>query len=60
MVSHTAHWPTSRIAPGANLISFSFRLVSAETPDAPAREDQVDPEMHGHWNELPCVMCSTR
>lgn len=47
MVSPGADWPTLRITPGANLISFCFRPVSAETPDAPAREDQVDPEMHG-------------
>jgi hypothetical protein len=60
MVWLAVYWLTSRIAPGANFISFSICLVSAETPDAPAREDQVDPEMHGHWNELPCVMCSTR
>jgi hypothetical protein len=46
MVSHAVNWPPSRITPGANLISFCFRLVSAKTPDAPAREDQVDPGMH--------------
>jgi hypothetical protein len=39
-------WPASRIAPGANLIAFSFRPISAKAPDAPAREDEVDPDVH--------------
>jgi hypothetical protein len=54
MVLHTRDWSLSRIAPGANLIAFSIRPISAKVPDAPARQDQVDSDVRQHWRELPC------
>jgi hypothetical protein len=53
---HVPHWLTLRVAPGANLIAFSFRPISAKVRDAPAREDQVDPDVRRHWKELPFGM----
>ena len=51
---HGLDWSLSRIAPGANLIAFSFRRISANVPNAPARQDQVDPDVRQYWRELPC------
>ena len=56
MVLLVYNWFASRIAPGANLIAFSIRAISARVPDAPARQDQVAPDVRRLWRELPCAM----